>query len=79
MIQGILTYIIFLPLVAALVILALPKRFESIYRLIAVVATGITLLLTIFAVTSFDTEKSGAINTEAHLQFLEKSEWFSLG
>jgi NADH-quinone oxidoreductase subunit M len=78
MIQGILTYIIFLPMLAALVILVLPKRFESVYRLIAVVATGITLLLTIFAVSSFNTEKSGAINSESSLQFLEKSEWFSL-
>jgi len=78
MIQGILSYIIFLPLLAALVVVVLPKRFESFYRLVALVGTGLTLLLAILAVSSFDSEKSGAINAESSLQMLEKSEWFSL-
>ncbi len=78
MIQGILSYIIFLPLIAAAVVLCLPKRLESSYRIVTVVATGLTLLLTIIAVYSFDGGIAENINSEENLQLLEKSEWFSL-
>ena len=78
MIQGILSYIIFLPFLAAVIILFLPKRLESTYKWVAIIGTGITLLLAIFAVSSFDGSKSGEINAESSLQMLEKSEWFSL-
>ena len=78
MIQGILTYIIFIPLIAALLVLLLPKRFESFYRMVAVIGLGVTLLLTILSVSTFNGSKTGDINAESSLQFLEKSEWFSV-
>ncbi len=78
MIQGLLTYIIFTPLLAALIVLLLPKRFESTYRLIALVALGITMLLTLLAVTAFDGSASGPVDQESSLQMVEKTEWFSM-
>lgn len=73
-----LSYIVFIPLVAALLILLTPKAYEQVYRTVTLLALGLTLALTVFAVTSFDTTVQGAINSESSLQLVEKTEWFSM-
>ncbi len=78
MIAHLLTYIIFIPLAAALLVALLPKRFEQHYRMIALVAMGLSLVLTIVGVASFDGSLGGLTNEEASLQLVEKAEWFSL-
>ena len=78
MIQNLLTYIVFTPLLGALVILLLPKRLSHVYRLVVLMATGIALILSVVAVASFDTAKTGLIGDEASLQLVEKAAWFSL-
>ena len=78
MIAHLLTYIIFIPLVAALLVALLPQRFAQRYRLIALVALGLSLLLAVLGVAAFDGSFSGATNEEASLQLVEKVEWFSL-
>ncbi len=78
MTEYLLTYIIFIPLLASLVVALLPKRFADSYRLIALVALGLSLVLTVIGVSSFDSSASGLTNSEASLQMVEKVEWFSV-
>ena len=73
-----LTYIIFLPLLGALLVALLPQRLANSYRLINLVTLGITLVLTIVAVSIFDGSVVGPTNTEEALQLTEKAEWFSV-
>ena len=73
-----LSYIVFTPLLAALIVALLPQRMSSVYRVINLVALGITLVLSIVAISLFDGSLSGPVNDEASLQLVEKGEWFSL-
>ena len=73
-----LSYIVFTPLMAALIVALLPQRMSSVYRVINLVALGITLLLSIVAISLFDGSLSGLVSDEASLQLVEKGEWFSL-
>lgn len=78
MIAHLLTYIIFIPLLASLLVALLPKRLENAYRLIALVALGLSLVLSIVGVSVFDGSLQGMTNDEVALQLVEKTEWFSI-
>ncbi len=76
--EHLLSYIVFIPLIGAALVLLTPKAYEYLYKVIAIGATGLTLLLTFFAVYNFDGSLMPGISSEANLQLVEKSEWFSL-
>uniref|UniRef100_UPI00404844B7 complex I subunit 4 family protein n=2 Tax=Roseivirga sp. TaxID=1964215 RepID=UPI00404844B7 len=78
MIENLLTYIIFTPLVGALIVLLLPKAQSHLYRMVAVVAMAVTLVLAIVAVSNFDSSVAGLTNSESQLQLSQKAEWFSI-
>lgn len=78
MIAHLLTYIIFIPLLASLVVALLPRRFADSYRLIALLALGLSLTLSVVGVILFDSSVAGLTNSEASLQMVEKTEWFSI-
>ncbi len=66
----ILTWITFLPFIGAMVILVLPKRFEHLYKQIALVASILPLVLAIQMALGFnaDVVASGAAGTAPQLQ-----------
>ena len=73
-----LSYIVFIPLVAAMLVLLTPRAYKHLYRVLTVLGLGLTLALIIFAISGFDTAVQGAINSESNLQLVEKTEWFSI-
>jgi NADH-quinone oxidoreductase subunit M len=78
MIENLLTYIIFTPLIGALVILILPKAQSHLYRVVALVSMALTLMLVLMAVSNFDASVEGLTNSESQLQLTQKTEWFSI-
>ena len=75
---NLLSYIVFIPLIAAAVVLVLPKKMESSYKWVTLAATGFTLVLAIIGILSFDKDLSGFVGSESSLQLVEKTEWFSI-
>jgi len=75
---NLLSYIVFIPLLAAAVVAFLPKRLESVYKWIALAALLITLGLSLVLTFSFERKATGGIAEESHLQFVEKADWFSI-
>jgi len=75
---NLLSYIIFIPLAAALIVAILPKKFDKVYKLIALAALSISLLLCVLLNLQFERAQAGPIFDESHLQFVEKTEWFSI-
>lgn len=73
-----LSYIVFIPLVAAILVLLTPRAYKHLYRVLTVLGLGLTLALIIFAISGFDASVQGAINSESNLQLVEKTEWFSI-
>lgn len=76
--EHLLSYIIFIPLVGAALVLLTPKAYEYLYKVLAVSSTGLTLLLTLFGLYLFDGTISPEISGLDGLQLVEKSEWFSM-
>ena len=74
---NLLSYIVFVPLLAAVLVAVLPKRLASTYKWIALGAMLISLGLSLLLTFSFERATSGAISEESHLQFVEKADWFS--
>ena len=73
-----LSYIVFIPLIAAVLVLLTPRAYKHLYRVLTILGLGLTLILIIFAISGFDTAVQGAINSESNLQLVEKTEWFSI-
>ncbi|MEC7755726.1 NADH-quinone oxidoreductase subunit M [Roseivirga sp. UBA1976] len=76
--EHILSYIVFIPLVGALVVLLTPKAYQHLYKVLVIGSTGLSLLLTLYAVHMFDGGLVPQISGEANLQLVEKVEWFRL-
>ena len=76
--EHLLSYIIFIPLVAAVLVVLTPRAYQHLYRVVTLLSLGLTLLLTIMAVSSFDDTVQSAISSESNLQLVEKTEWFSM-
>lgn len=74
---GILTWIVFIPIVGMIIVLLLPDKNRNAIRWTAVIATGIQVILAgvIFAV--FDRTKLG-INDAESFQFIEKFSWITV-
>ncbi|MBI3971866.1 MAG: NADH-quinone oxidoreductase subunit M [Chloroflexi bacterium] len=65
---GYLSWIIAAPFIAALTIMALPRRWAWSIRLVAAAASGITLVLSLFVFFGYDWRAGG-------FQFVESYEW----
>ena len=72
-----LTWIAFLPLLGAIVIVLVPKSIEKAIRYIAVVATAIPLVLSVMMYFRFDQSLPG-INSLSNMQFVERYEWIPI-
>ena len=75
--MGILSLIIFLPLLGALIILLTPRKFQNYYKHIAVAFTLAQLALGGWIYLNFDQTLSG-INKLSSFQWLEKVQWIRL-
>ncbi len=64
----ILSWLIWLPVIGMAVILALPKRFSHVMKIIAAVATGLQLVLAIVLWFGYDRINGG-------YQFMEQAQW----
>ena len=75
--MGLLTLLIFIPLVATVLILLLPKALQSSYKYIALAFTALQLALSGSLYSQFDNGISG-IDTVSGYQFVEQVPWIHL-
>lgn len=75
--MGLLTLLIFLPLVAMALILVLPKALQSSYKYIALAFTFVQLGLAAYMYQQFDPAAAG-INAVSGFQFVEQIPWIHL-
>ncbi|WP_306552246.1 NuoM family protein [Daejeonella sp.] len=74
-----LSQLIFLPLIAALLILVLPSRFQQHYKYITLGVSMIQFVLSLFIYLKFNSSAFAAgINKESQYQLLEKLPWIRL-
>ncbi|OJZ08600.1 NADH-quinone oxidoreductase subunit M [Sphingobacterium sp. 40-24] len=73
----ILSLLIFLPLLATALILALPTRYKSSYKYIALAFTAIQFVLAGICYAQFDASKTG-VQDLAGYQFVEQLSWIRL-
>lgn len=74
---GILTWIVFLPVVAMIFVLFVPKGREIWIKWISVVATGIQVILAVILLLNYRYDLAG-INTLEGFQFVEKYRWIDV-
>lgn len=75
--MGVLSILIFLPLIATLLILALPSSAKATYKYIALGFTVVQLGLSLYLYQHFDPALSGINKREAY-QFVEQLSWIRL-
>lgn len=68
--NGILNWVLWLPIVGAVAVLLAPKAKENVIRMITLVTTSVTLLLTVLLYLKFDI-------TTADMQFVTKIPWIT--
>jgi len=68
MISGILSWMIFLPVLGMAIIMIVPKDNHRAIRAVATTATGLSLLLSLFMLAAYD-------GSTAAFQFVEKAAW----
>jgi NADH-quinone oxidoreductase subunit M len=74
---GILTWIVFVPIVGMLIILLLPKESRAAMRWTSLIATGVQLLLSGVLYMKFDRTLLG-INDASSFQFVEQFRWITV-
>ena len=74
---GILTWIVFLPIVGMILVLLLPDKNKNAIRYTAAVITGIQVLLAALIFALFDRTKFG-VNDAESFQFVEKLSWITV-
>lgn len=74
---GILTWIVFIPIIGMLVVLLLPEKSRNAIRWTAAVATGLQVILAGIIFAIFDRTKLG-INDAESFQFVEKFSWITV-
>jgi len=75
--MGLLSLIIFLPIVAAALILALPTKWSTVYKYISLSFTTVQLLISGYLYQQFEAAKSG-IDAVGGYQFVEQLPWIRL-
>lgn len=73
-----LSLIIFIPLIAMIAILFLPKEKEKLLKLITISTTGLQLLLSLYVWCSFDAAKSIGVHSAEAFAFVERVPWISV-
>ncbi len=68
--SGILNWILWLPIIGVIAVILTPKAKENVIRLLTLVTTSITLLLSVVLYLNFDT-------TTAEMQFVTKVPWIA--
>ncbi|MEO1053804.1 MAG: NADH-quinone oxidoreductase subunit M [Bacteroidota bacterium] len=78
--QYLLSLLIFIPLLAAAIVVLLPKRLETLYKYVALVASLLQVVLGITLYGGFQAGKGSpvGINDESAFQFVEKLDWITL-
>lgn len=78
--EHLLTLITFLPLVALVVVLVLPKEKVDLFRYVTLGSTSVQVLLAVVILSCYDFTLSGVVN-QSDYQFVEKHDWidFSIG
>src|SRR5690606_29723182 len=76
--MGMLSLLIFLPLLAVVVILLLPNKYATSFKYVALVITLLQLLLSGYLYQSFDGSNQGDFTTIAGYQFVEQLPWIRL-
>ncbi len=74
---GILTWILFLPIIGMIIVLLIPGKFEQAIRYTALGITGLLVLLAGVLFRSFDRSLTG-INDVESFQFVEKFRWITV-
>ncbi len=75
--MSLLSLIIFIPALAAVIILLLPARLRHLYKFVALAVGVVQLLISLFIYLNFKNTSAG-INTESGFQFIEKTHWIGL-
>ena len=68
-----LSWLVFIPLIASIVMLLVPKSQDHLYKWVALVALAMVLVLSVMLVYSFDKNVVG-YGAES-LQFIEQLDW----
>ncbi|MDZ7806504.1 MAG: hypothetical protein U5K71_05270 [Gracilimonas sp.] len=74
---GILTWLVFLPILGMLIVLLLPDKNRDAIRWTALIATGLQLVLAGIIFFLFDRTKTG-INEAESFQFVEQFSWITV-
>lgn len=74
---GGLSWVTFLPVVGAIVVLVLPKEQRSAIKWTSLFFVGLQLLVAVILVMKFDKSLTG-INSQAAMQFVEKATWIDI-
>nr|MDQ3395896.1 NADH-quinone oxidoreductase subunit M [Bacteroidota bacterium] len=74
--QHLLSFLIFIPLAASIILILIPSRFKAFFKYIALTAVGLQFLVAMITYFSFPGSQSSAgVNVEADFQFIEKASW----
>jgi NADH-quinone oxidoreductase subunit M len=74
---GILTWMIFLPVVGMIVLMLIPKSSEKYAKYISVAFTSVLLILSVLMLMKYDPSKAG-VNSIDGFQFVEKTTWIDV-
>ena len=79
--MNLLSYITFIPLLFALAILVLPKKFKQSFKFLTLGASVVQLVLLTVLLADYSTKSTNLPFSEDAYQFIEKVNWinFSLG
>jgi NADH-quinone oxidoreductase subunit M len=77
---NLITFLIFIPLAAVLIVLFLPNSKDHLYKYITVAATFLQLILAliVFSKFSFNKDSLKGVNAEADFQLVEKLNWIDV-
>jgi len=74
---GILSWLVFLPVLGMILIMFVPKSSEKYIKYVAVAFTSLLVILAAVALNYYDATKAG-VNTLAGFQFIEKFTWIDI-
>lgn len=77
--MGLLTVLVFLPLLFGVIILAMPSKFDKSFKYISIVVSVLQLIIASYIWLNFNTGNGYAgVNQETQYQFVEKADWIRL-
>jgi NADH-quinone oxidoreductase subunit M len=77
--QHLLSFLIFIPLAASIILIFIPSRFKEYFKYLTLLAVGLQFLVALFVYFSFSGHQSAAgIHIEEEYLFSEKVPWITL-